>query len=260
MEFLKESIFNKKAFDNIIKNRNKLLIFDYDGTLAPFVKEREKAFMYNGLADIINSLNKYFRIYFVSGRSVYSLKKLLEVLDFSPCIWGSHGNEVLRSDGIYQNFASDKYDLLENLWNYFNFEDLKEHTEKKISSVAVHYRGISEKTKERIECLKDNVRQFFSDIEINCFDGGYEFKIPSFNKGFAVRNIMSENQGIFPLYFGDDLTDEDAFKEILDNGAGFLVREEFRETEAHFWIKDHEELKNILKVFLEEGECQKEDL
>lgn len=260
MEFLKSSIFDKDSFDNIIKNRNKLLIFDYDGTLAPFVKEREKAFMYNGLADIINRLNKCFRIFFVSGRSVESLKKLLDTLDFSPCIWGSHGNEVLRSDGIYQNFASDKYDLLENLWNYFNFEDLKEHTEKKISSIAVHYRGIPQKTKERIEYLKDNIREFFSDIEICNFDGGYEFNIPSFDKGFAVRNIMSENMGLFPLYFGDDLTDEDAFNELIDKGAGFLVREEFRETQAHFWIKDHEELINILKVILAEGECQKEDL
>ncbi|MCK9223850.1 MAG: trehalose-phosphatase [Candidatus Muirbacterium halophilum] len=259
MEFLNKDIFDYKDYQKVLINKDKILLFDYDGTLAPFVKDREKAFMYEGFADLINKLAKKYKIYFITGRTVDSLKKLLYCLDFPPCIWGSHGNEVLKSNGDYLNLNPQNKVLLQKIWDYLELDKIVEHTEKKVSSIALHYREIPQNIRENIERLKKQILNKFNNIKILEFDGGYEFIIPSFNKGYAVSQIIKENKNCFPVYFGDDITDEDAFLEVKGSGISFLIKDTFRNTYADIWINSHQEFYRVLKNEFLEEKCLKED-
>jgi trehalose 6-phosphate phosphatase len=59
-----------------------------------------------------------------------------------------------------------------------------------------------------------------------------------------------------PVYLGDDVTDEDAFRVLRERpgegGLGILVAEEPRETAASFRLRDPEEVRRFLADFAEE--------
>jgi trehalose 6-phosphate phosphatase len=68
------------------------------------------------------------------------------------------------------------------------------------------------------------------------------------NKGDAVKWIwehLGENR--VPLYIGDDLTDEDAFKAIRGNGIGVSIE---KSDEADYFMKTQDEVKAFLKWVL----------
>ena len=57
---------------------------------------------------------------------------------------------------------------------------------------------------------------------------------------------------IFPIFLGDDLTDEDAFRAVKGRGIGgigILVAEEPRETAAEYSLRDPEEVREFLGRF-----------
>ena len=56
----------------------------------------------------------------------------------------------------------------------------------------------------------------------------------------------------FPLYFGDDLTDEDAFASLQKVGIGIIVDDTFRFTRASYRLKNPQEVleffENLLQI------------
>ncbi len=65
------------------------------------------------------------------------------------------------------------------------------------------------------------------------------------NKGDAVKWIWENfaNNRI-PIYLGDDLTDEDAFKVIKGKGIGISIG---KSKEAEFYLRTQEEVKKLLQ-------------
>jgi trehalose-phosphatase len=64
-----------------------------------------------------------------------------------------------------------------------------------------------------------------------------------------ARNTTTD---IFIFYIGDDITDEDAFFEILDDGIGILVGDHGQKTFAGYHLKDVDEVKIFLKKLFED--------
>ena len=65
--------------------------------------------------------------------------------------------------------------------------------------------------------------------------------------GDFVKQILNEcSRDEVIAYLGDDLTDEDAFKELKDKGLSVLVRKTYRETVADCWLKPPNELLDFL--------------
>lgn len=109
MKTLSPDINLSKFFDCLAESTNPVLFLDYDGTLAPFSRERDRAFPYPGVTDCLNGIigNGNTKLVLVSGRSVDDLISLIE-LGKLPEIWGSHGGERLSADGRYQIAPSKK--------------------------------------------------------------------------------------------------------------------------------------------------------
>ena len=78
------------------------LLLDYDGTLAPFQVERDKANPYPGVREILEQIqhSDRTRLIIVSGRTVADLLPLLNMKN-NPEIWGSHGFLSLFRLGLF---------------------------------------------------------------------------------------------------------------------------------------------------------------
>src|SRR5690349_2940446 len=77
----------------------KVLLVDYDGTLAPFSVDREHAFPYPEIPGLLQRIVQCdTRLVVISGRLAREALMLAGVHPH-PEIWGSHGMERLLPDG-----------------------------------------------------------------------------------------------------------------------------------------------------------------
>jgi trehalose-phosphatase len=237
-----------------------VLMLDYDGTLAPFRIDRFQAVPYPGVEDRLEVLSRLsnVRLVLVSGRSARELAKLLRP-GIKVEIWGSHGQEQLRSDGSYQLFtlAAARRTALDEARMKLSDLGLAETLEVKPSSVAVHWRGVDAATEGRIRLAAESVFAQIAEpasLQLLPFDGGMELRSTDRTKGTAVRQILSQEPAARPVaYLGDDLTDEDAFVALGSRGYSVLVRTEVRESAARFWLRPPEELQEFLDNWIAGG-------
>jgi trehalose-phosphatase len=238
------------------EGRQKVLFLDYDGTLAPFHIEPDKAFPYPGVRKMINRLMKTsdIRLIIVTGRWTRDLTPLLG-LEKNPEIWGSHGLERFRPDGSYELASMDEGALqgLVAADELIERAGLSLRCEQKPGSLAIHWRGLGE---HQVNDIRDQTLPKLSiiaqgwQLQLKEFDGGIELRIPTRNKGDAVRTVLEETDDGLAAYLGDDLTDEDAFGAIKGKGMGVLVRTELRATAADLWIRPPDELLEFLNFWL----------
>lgn len=247
-------------FERLKKSKRNVLFLDYDGTLAPFRKERDKAVPYPGIQKTLESLLKIekTRLVIISGRWTKDLIPLLGLKEL-PEIWGSHGWEHLKADGTYELAklkdsaanglaAADKWAKANNIETQF---------ERKPVSRAVHWRGLDEL---EIKKLSNKVLRDWgpftqgTDLYLHEFDGGIELRAKGKDKGHAVQAVLAqENKGVVSAYLGDDLTDEDAFSVLKDRGLSVLVRNELHNTLADLWLKPPEDLLEFLTKWVIAG-------
>jgi len=225
------------------------LLLDYDGTLAPFRVERDKAVPYPGVRERLTEIRKNTetRLVIISGRAIDDLLPLL-ALTPPPEIWGCHGWERLDADGHRPEVVLplQAQQGLDKARQWVTEQGLAEFVESKPVSVALHWRG----------CAPDQVKSLHEEIlsgwqplaieyqlEIHSFNGGLELRCPGRDKGTAIDTVL---RGLAPdtpvAFLGDDLTDEDGFKTIKGLGLGVLVSSELRQTCADVQIKPPLEL------------------
>jgi trehalose-phosphatase len=234
-------------------------MLDYDGTLAPFHVNRFAATPYPGVEERLETLSTIpqVRLVLVSGRFARELRGLL-LPGIRAEIWGSHGWERLGSDGTYELFALSPTQraALEQAGAELSALGLSETLEVKPTSLAVHWRGLDPAMQERIRSL---VQSIFVRIKHGTaqpgglrllpFDGGVELRSTDRTKGTAVAEILSQEPA--PVaYLGDDLTDEDAFVALGNQGYSILVRSEIRASFARFWLRPPEELLGFLDTWI----------
>jgi trehalose 6-phosphate phosphatase len=257
MRILNSNIDLPVFFRRVKKESQKALLIDYDGTLAPFQVERNRAFPYPGVREMLEKLVGVagLRVVIVSGRWIKELKPLLK-LKKQPEIWGSHGLERLKPDGSYQIASMDEAVLsgLVAADEWVEAVGLAKHSERKPGCIAIHWRGLDQRKQNELRARIEpewSIIAKGSGLTLKEFDGGIELRPGVQNKGDAVRTVLEEmDGGIAAAYFGDNSTDEDAFIAIKGKGIGVLVREELKPTAADVWIKPPDELLQVLHKWL----------
>lgn len=254
MQALEQTVDIDEFFRNVARAPRRVLLLDYDGTLAPFKMDPADAKPYPGVTERLDAIMEQPRtsVTIVSGRWIRDLLPLLELRN-APEIWGSHGWETLHVDGDYElaelNEAARNGLMAVDRWmpDILNADG---RCERKIGSFAVHWRGLS------IEQVMDIRRIIFERwskpgphqaLVWHDFDGGIELRAPGRNKGYAVREVLGDNTPhTTAAYLGDDLTDEDAFKAIEGRGLSVLVRPHYRPTAAELWLQPPTDLLDFL--------------
>lgn len=234
-----------------------VLMFDYDGTLAPFVVDRHLARPYPWVADLLTRLRRetLARVVIVSGRPVSDVVRLLPVAP-PPEIWGCHGWERRGEDGalVTGKLTRQQRAGLDAGRRWLEEAGLVESMEPKPASLAVHWRGVAAAGQRALE---QQIRGAWeplaqsADLELHPFDGGLELRAGDFSKADAVTTLRGEVPSGAPLgYLGDDLTDEDAFRALGRGDLGILVRQRHRPTAASLWLRPPEELQRFLEELL----------
>ena len=247
-------------FDELARAAQCVLLIDYDGTLAPFDEQPERARPYPGVAAALDELMEKARtrVVIVSGRE---LNDLLPLLPFKqrPEVWGSHGWERLLPDGklvVREPGAMlrGKFDEAERRAR--NLTSKGARLERKPASVALHWRGLAPDIAAEVHGAVRDAWQGLAATgaaELMDFDGGLELRALGHNKHDAVKTVLSETPGDSPVaYLGDDVTDEDAFAAIKARGLAVLVRPEPRATRADLWIQPPRELVAFLERWREQ--------
>lgn len=233
----------------------RILMLDYDGTLAPFNTDRSHAFPYPEVPALLKEImNTGTRVVLVSGRASRELVLLCGLYPH-PEIWGSHGLERLTSSGEYSVKALEpvQESALLAAADRLRALGLEANLELKPGGIAVHWRGLdniaARHIRERIVELEPLITQH--SLKLLEFDGGVELRVTGTDKGYAVKGILDEggvNAAV--AYLGDDQTDEDAFLALKNRGLTILVRPQFRPTTADLWLKPPEELTEFLHQWL----------
>ncbi|MFQ5559454.1 MAG: trehalose-phosphatase [Nitrospinota bacterium] len=236
---------------------DRVLFLDFDGTLAPFTTDRNKARPYKGVTSLLERImkNSPTRVVIVTGRAATDIQNLLP-LPSLPEIWGSHGFERVLPDATYSFLEPEGSPSLKALLaidEVLETSKINVDIERKPASRAFHWRGISEPL---IDNLKKNLYACITpaadqgNLLVKEFDGGLEISVSGRDKGGAVLSVLSEMpESTFSAYLGDDKTDEDAFRVLRKNknALSALVRKEQRKTDAKVWITPPDELLDFLK-------------
>ncbi|MGD0832775.1 MAG: trehalose-phosphatase [Terracidiphilus sp.] len=238
--------------------RKSALLFDFDGTLAPFNIDPSAVRPWPGIPELLQRIQDSSRTHLavVTGRPANEVGQLLS-LRLPLDIWGLHGAERLHPDGKLERDelpAQDKRALVDAR-ALLQSAQLPEgiRIENKWNAIVLHWRGISKRLSQAAGEYAENLMLPFvnnSGLRILPFDGGVELR-SGHNKGDAIRMILEELPVDAPVaYLGDDATDEDAFQALLGRGFTVLVRPRWRPTNAHHWLRGPIQLQRFLAAWL----------
>lgn len=258
MEILNPDISLGDFFESLASASEKILMLDYDGTLAPFVEEREKAVPYPGIRKRLKKLiaSADTRMVIVSGRAVADLMPLIGI-DPLPEIWGCHGGEKYKQEtgSILVDISISARDGLEAIKDWGVEASFSDRMEEKPTGIAFHWRGRKKSEISRMNTEIETawrVKSIEYGLEMIRFDGGLEFRVKDVTKARAVSSILDQVTDDSVLaYLGDDYTDEDAFRAIGNRGLKVLVRQQKRATLADIWLAPPDDLYLFLDRYLD---------
>ena len=233
------------------------LLLDYDGTLAPFHVDRNRAFPYPGAISILEKIVRSgkTKVIIVSGRPIVELRTLLAPMNNLE-MWGTHGLERQLSDGSYSRVQINEEDpvALIKAQEWIVAAGLLSRAEIKLGGIAIHWRGLPPAEAKSVQSLTlDGWTKIAeqSRLKLLQFEAGLELRVSHPDKGDAVTSIIANLEPHAPVaYLGDDLTDEDAFRVLNGYGLTVLVKDTYRETNADTWIRPPQELIDLLERWL----------
>ncbi|HWR13516.1 MAG TPA: trehalose-phosphatase [Terriglobales bacterium] len=240
--------------------RDRALLLDYDGTIAPFVNDRSRAHPYPQVPALLDEIMERCgtRVVIVSGRPVKDITLLLQTR-LRPEIWGCYGLERLLPAGQYScvRLSPECDSILSETALRLEGAGLAAYLEQKRGCVAVHWRGLLPNRQEEIRALAYRTFSMFTGRNgffVSEFDGGVELRHRAGTKRHAVETILSElGSDVAVAYMGDDATDEEAFRLLNDRGLTILVRPTYRFTAAQLWLQPPQELRAFLSEWIAAG-------
>jgi trehalose-phosphatase len=243
--------------DSAAAAASRVLVLDYDGTVAPFSADRRRAFPYPAVPELLHRImtDCATRLVVISGRAVSVVGPLLG-LHPQPEIWGTYGIERLHPDGRYEGaeVTDDALQALTRAELDLQHEHFGELIEARPGAVSVHWRGLPPSQVLEVRSKAYNVLTpltFQTGLLVADFEGGVEIRLRSANKADVVRTIMNEVGPDVPIaYLGDDKTDEEAFRVLNGRGLTVLVRPKHRFTAAQTWLRPPEELVQFFNTWI----------
>jgi trehalose 6-phosphate phosphatase len=252
----KPSVAHLSHFWEIIaREERKFLALDYDGTLAPFRVGRMEAFPLEGIVPLLEKVSGRpdTTLAVISGRPLRDLQRMLS--PWQGIMVGSHGFEKRGFDGRVDIRLPDDAQRsgLEEALALARGMVPGGRLELKVSSIAVHTRGLSEGEARRIEEETGRIWGGIaarSGLKLIPFNRGVELRARGWDKGRALEEVLGcEGAGAFCVYIGDDLTDEDAFRVVRGRGIGIKVGDPSLPTEASGFLPDVPAVRDFLAAW-----------
>lgn len=241
-------------FEQVEAAKSRILLIDYDGTVAPFHADRYSAKPYPKIPEFLRCImtSCRTRLIVISGRAAREVPPLLGLCP-APEIWGTHGIEKIDVNGRYEEVVSVSESALQALAeaeSVLECAGLGDRIEIKLAAVALHWRGLPASEVLKVRSKAYRILEPLAapnELVLADFEEGVELRLKSANKGDALRQFLSSLDSSVPVaYLGDDATDEDAFQVLNGRGLPVLVGPKYRATSAQIWLKPPDQLLQFL--------------
>ena len=237
---------------------DRLAVFlDYDGTLTPIVSHPEDASLSDSMRQTLRSLAARLPVAILSGRDLDDVRG--RVLVDGIVYAGSHGFDIAGAGGLRRELGDAYLPVLDAAENELReaLDDIAgAQLERKHFSVAAHYRNVDENDAFRVARAVDAVGARHRELRGINGKKVYEL-LPDidWNKGKALLWLLEtlelERGNAFPIFIGDDRTDEDAFSALEKRGIGILVSEQPQASAARYSLKNSDEVECFLRAVTE---------
>ncbi|KAL2521613.1 putative trehalose-phosphate phosphatase J [Forsythia ovata] len=231
---------------NASKGKQIVMFLDYDGTLSPIVDDPDRAFMSDAMRATVYSFVRLAELYYAGSHG----------MDIKGPSKGSKYKKGAQS--LLCQPASEFLPMVDEVYKTL-LEVTKSTPGAKVENnkfcVSVHFRCVDEK--KWVE-LAQQVRTVLKEYpKLRLTQGRKVLEIRptiKWDKGKALEFLL-ESLGyanctdVFPVYIGDDRTDEDAFKVLRDRGQGFgiLVSKIPKDTNASYSLQEPSEVMAFLR-------------
>lgn len=253
---------NPGALENLdeileqLRDRRLAVFLDFDGTLAPIVDRPEQAGMDGAMRAVIERLARLCPVAVVSGRDLDDVRKRVGLPDIYYA--GSHGFDIAGPHGTQQSHrkgleALPTLDAAEKMLRAELQGIDGALIDRKHFSIAVHYRLVREHDVARVESAVDAALRGHSGLRKGHGKKVFELQPDiAWDKGAAVRWLLQslslDRPEVLPIYVGDDVTDEDAFRALAGEGLCFAVLETPRPTAARYRLSSPDEVRTLLEA------------
>ena len=239
------------------EGRHLLLLFDFDGTLAPFDPDPEAVYLDDDVRGLLAglALKPGSTVGIISGRRLPDLEKRLKIPG-EVYVAGFHGLEIHTPGEVFMHpEAATATATMRTV-----AQSMRPHLpalpgvfiEDKVFSVALHYR-------EADPAVRVVAQAYFMDAAREYVDAGRLRVLPgacvlellpgvSWHKGSALQWIRERIERVhgptFTVYVGDDVTDEDAFRAVGPDGLTISASD--RASGAEFSVNGPAGVKRLL--------------
>ncbi len=243
-----------ERISNAVKDKLIYLFLDYDGTLTNIVDDPKKAFLAKETKKLLRRLSGLpgFKLSIISGRALDDIKNRVGLKGL--IYFGNHGLEATGPGVRFKSSVSARHrkalkkikSILEKALHIFKGVVV----EDKGPSLSVHYRLADKKHIPFVKTVFYSItRPYEIRRDINTTTGKMTLEVipdVKWDKGKAVLWLLKSDKKAFPIYIGDDVTDENAFKVLKNKGITVCVGKRYN-TSAGFYLKNPQEVVKLLR-------------
>jgi trehalose 6-phosphate phosphatase len=229
---LPDALRDGERFATRLAGRRPAVFLDYDGVLTPIVDRPDDAVMSNSMRQEVQALAQRCPVCVVSGRDRPVVQQLMGVDNL--VVAGSHGFDIWNP--LEGTIAHDAATGFENLISEVTDRLRAEAevipgavVEPKRASVAVQYRLANPENHASVTAAVNKLlEEYAGRLKVTPGKMVYELQPKiDWHKGKAVLHLLKtldlDTDDVVPLYLGDDITDEDAFRALAGRGVGIIV-------------------------------------
>jgi len=235
------------------------LFLDYDGTLTPIRKDPDAATLSRPMQNLLEQFAQLQAdsIAIVTGRSMDDIRKMIRLKRIA--LAANHGFQISRGKTTWLHPAAaaaiPKLAKLSKILRTFLAAFPSAFVENKLSTLSIHYRNVPSTQVASLESLvKRTVSSFDRTLVLTCGKKVLEVRPHAdWGKGRAVSKMLqskSNGRNSLPVYVGDDVTDEDVFRDLASNGITVRVGKS-TSTAARYYLDNITEVGRFLRILLE---------
>jgi len=198
------------------------LFLDIDGTIVDIAPTPEAVVVPEALKLSLSRLREKLSgaLALISGRTLAAIDELFAPLKFAAA--GAHGAEIRPAPtGPVERPAIPLTAAEKAAFAPIAKLDPRLRLEDKLYTLAIHYRSAPELEQTVLQRIDETVDRLPDNLRVLHGKAVVEVKRRGFDKGTGLRRLMEwpPFSGRRPLFFGDDITDEDAFAVLPEFGG-----------------------------------------
>jgi len=244
--------------DAYMRASQRILILDYDGTLAPFAKQPWQAAPSPVLLRLLSALASEPRncVALTSGRTTENLDRWFAGVQGLWLI-AEHGAELKPPlartwESLHSPVSTDWKSTVMPILEHFVDRTPGSFVEEKKYGLVWHYRMAEPEFGDWLANeLASMLEAMLAETELRAFRGDKTIEVrPAWtSKGEAFERLLAACEGRnFMFAVGDDRTDEDLFERMPD--GAWTVHVGPGPTRAAFVVRDFETVREVLQMFI----------